>query len=324
VTAEATATDGVTLRPWRRADLSAMADVINARITAEGDGEHVTEASIAEQYDHLQRCDPLTDIVVAESADGTVVGYARTAWSDVRDGHREFWIVNEARDDVPEAHQLLFDWTVARATALATEHDHPRKRLRAFAAVGGRRHELLTAAGFEPIGYSANMVRTGLHEVAECPLPSGVVVRPVVDDHLRVIWEADVEAFRDHPGFVEPDEDDWGRFLDEAAAADTNLWKVAWDGDAVVGQVRTRVQEGEAERIGRRRAWTEEISTRKDWRRRGVASALITSSLRQLAALGFDEAALSADIDSDTGSFRLYESLGYREVLRSAMLTRPL
>ena len=90
------------------------------------------------------------------------------------------------------------------------------------------------------------------------------------------------------------------------------------------GRFARRVQEGEAERIGRRRAWTEEISTRKDWRGRGVASALITASLKQLAELGFDEAALSADIDSDTGSFRLYESLGYSEVLRSAMLVRPL
>ena len=214
--------------------------------------------------------------------------------------------------------------SVARATAIAADHDHPRKRLRAFAAVGGRRHRVLIEAGFEPIGFSANMVRTGLDEVAERPLPSGLIDPPGRSPTTCVrIWEADVEAFRDHPGFVEPDEEDWGRFLDEAAAG-TDLWKVAWDGDAVVGQVRTRVQEGEAERIGRRRAWTEEISTRKDWRGRGVASALITASLRQLADLGFEEAALSADIDSDTGSFRLYESLGYREVLRSAMLVRPI
>jgi mycothiol synthase len=300
-----------------------MADVINARISAEGDGEHTTEASLAGQYDHLQRCDPLTDIVVAENADGDLVGYARTTWADVRDGYREFWVVHEAWDELPAAHRLLLDWAVARATAIASGHDHPRKRLRAFAVVGGRRHGLLTAAGFEPIGLSADMVRTGLHDVTARPLPAGLVARPVAADDLRAIWEADVEAFRDHPGFVEQDEEDWGRFLAEAAAG-TDLWKVAWDDDAVIGQVRTRVQEGEAERIGRRRAWTEEISTRKDWRGRGVASALITASLKQLADLGFNEAALSADIDSDTGSFRLYESLGFREVLRSAMLTRAI
>ena len=63
-----------------------MADVINARISAEGDGEQTTEASIAGQYDHLQRCDPLTDIIVAEDSGGALVGYARTTWNDVRDG----------------------------------------------------------------------------------------------------------------------------------------------------------------------------------------------------------------------------------------------
>ena len=44
---------------------------------------------------------------------------------------------------------------------------------------------------------------------------------------------------------------DWERFGDEAARG-IALWKVAWDGEDVVGQVRTRVAEGEAARIGRR------------------------------------------------------------------------
>jgi ribosomal protein S18 acetylase RimI-like enzyme len=31
----------------------------------------------------------------------------------------------------------------------------------------------------------------------EAPLPEGVEIRPVEDEHLRAIWEADAEAFRD-------------------------------------------------------------------------------------------------------------------------------
>ena len=313
----------VTLRPWRREDLAAMAEIINAQVIAEGDGEPVTEASLAESYDHLQRCDPLTDIIVAEDARGDVAGYARTTWNDIRTGIREYVVVFEARAGLYALQRTLFDWAVERATENAAAHDHDDKRLKAFATVGGTRHELLVDAGFTPTGFSATMVRSTRDDVPDRPLPAGLTTRPVSGADLRAIWEADVEAFADDDNFVEQDEDDWARFVDEASAG-TALWTVAWDGDDVVGQVRTRVRDGEAARIGRQRAWTEEISTRRDWRKRGVATALITASLRQLTELGFDEAALTADTESAAGSFHLYESLGYREVIRPAMMSRPL
>ena len=82
--------------------------------------------------------------------------------------------------------------------------------------------------------------------------------------------------------------------------------------------MRTYVNDGEAERLGRRRAWTENISTRADRRKRGIASALIAASLRQLAERGFDEAALGADLDSPSRALDLYESLGYEVVLRQS------
>ena len=47
------------------------------------------------RYRHLARCDPETDIVVAER-DGEVVGYARTTWDDTAEGHRDHWLVVEA------------------------------------------------------------------------------------------------------------------------------------------------------------------------------------------------------------------------------------
>ena len=31
---------------------------------------------------------------------------------------------------------------------------------------------------------------------------------------MRTIWEADVEAFRDHWGYVEPTDEDYERFLE--------------------------------------------------------------------------------------------------------------
>lgn len=315
----------MTLRGFRgHDDLAGMADVINARVAEEGEGEHSTVASLAEIYDHLQRCNPADDIRVAVGPDGATAGYVRVLWNDVSDGTRDFVIVFEALGTVDGLGRQLLAWGIERATAVAVAHDHPARRIVAFANDGGRHQALVEdTGGFEAFGWSAFMVRPHLDDVPDRTLPDGLEIRPVEPEHLRRIWEADVEAFRDHRGFVEQNETDWERFLAESAAG-TDLWQVAWDGVTVVGQVRTYENEGEGERLGRRRAWTENISTRREWRAKGVATALIAASLRQVAELGYDEAALGVDLDNPTGALAVYRRLGYEVVLRQTQYRRPL
>lgn len=312
-----------TLRPWRRSDLAAMTELVNARVLRDGEGESVTEASMAANYDHLTNCDPATDIVVAESA-GTVVGYVRAAWEDVPDARRLYFVPMEARADVAGLDEALLRWGVGRAEAIAAGHDHRDQLVTVWAPEGSARLELIEQlGGFAVTSWSAILVRPHLDELPERALPEDVEVRAVEPSHLRAIYDADAAAFRGQHDFVEPTEHDWQRFLaDEATHSE--LWQVAWDARGVVGQVRTYVVDGEAERRGRRRAWTESISTRADRRGQGVAAALIAHSLRQLARLGYDEVALGADYDNPHGALALYESLGYRVVQRRAALERPV
>ena len=314
----------VPLRGYRgAADLPGMAALRNARIKRDGQGEFTTVASMTEQYTHLQRCDAETDIAIAEDA-GHIVGYARTMWDDVAEGFRDYWLIVEADVTRPDVETTLIDWCEQRALAIAADHPAGNQRIVAEAADGGERQHWLVERGFGPLRYFATMIRSDLDDVPERPLPEGVASRAVTDDDLRPIWEADAEATRDHYGYVEPTDADWAMFLDSAAERGTSLWQVAWAGTEVVGQVRTYFNEGDAELFGRRRAWTEEISTHREWRGRGVASAVICASLRQLRALGFDEAALGVDTENPTGAFRLYESLGYRVVATEVLYQRPI
>jgi predicted N-acetyltransferase YhbS len=315
----------LTLRRYRGGDdLAGMAALINARDERDGvGGEHVTAEAMADVYNHLQRCDPDTDLVVAEDGDGAMVGYARVQWDDWTEGVRSYWMIFENDPSRPDVETELLDWAEARALAVAVERPAARRRLHAEAMVGSRREALLVGRGLRPIRYSAIMIRPHLDSIPDRPLPAGVAARPVVDGDLRAIWEADIEAFRDHFGYVEQTEADWEKFRDSARRG-TELWQVAWAGDVVVAQVRTHETPGEAERIGRRRAWTEDISTRREWRRQGIASALICNSLRQLRDLGFDEAALGADTRSLTGAFDLYASLGYEQVTLGAIYERVI
>jgi ribosomal protein S18 acetylase RimI-like enzyme len=305
-------------------DYAGMAALINDVVAEQGEGEPTTADIIATQYAHLQRSDKAKDMMMVADPDGRLVAYTRVGWNDVREGYRAYHIVFHAVSDVAGLADRLLEWGVARATELASADEHADRRLVTWSTDGSNDERAIGAVGdFEPYAWSAVMVRPHLRDIPDVALPAGVDVRAVEDRDLRAIWESDIEAFRDHPGFVEQDETDWAKFRDEARLG-TALWQVAWVGDTVVGQVRTRVNEGEAERRGRRRAWTEDISTRREWRGQGVASALIAASLRQLASLGFDEAALGVDLDNPTGALSVYERLGFQVALRVTEYERRL
>jgi ribosomal protein S18 acetylase RimI-like enzyme len=92
---------------------------------------------------------------------------------------------------------------------------------------------------------------------------------------------------------------------------DPDLWKVAWEGDQVAGMVLNFLNEKENEEYHRLRGWTENISVRKPWRRRGLASALLTRSLQMFKVMGMDHAALGVDTQNLTGALDLYEGVGF-------------
>ena len=64
---------------------------------------------------------------------------------------------------------------------------------------------------------------------------------------------------------------------------DIGLWRVAWDGDEVVGSVLNAIYRLDNERLGVSRGWLDHVSVRRRWRGLGVAKALCAASFRALA-----------------------------------------
>jgi ribosomal protein S18 acetylase RimI-like enzyme len=145
----------------------------------------------------------------------------------------------------------------------------------------------------------------------------------VCDADLRAIWEADVEAFRDHWGFVEPIESDFEEFRD-FRLTDHSLWTVAWHDDEIVGQIRSFIHDDENTQFGYNRGRTEFISTGRKWRGRGIAGPLICERLRLLADRGLTVARLGVHTENPNGAFELYEKYGYHEVNRSTEFEKDL
>ena len=318
--------DRVAFRSFRGAvDYPELARIITACARGEGDDRVETAEALASAYDHLERCDPARDMLVVE-VDGIPVGYSRVFWDQELDGPR---VYKQVCFIDPEfggrgIGGALLAWNEARLRDIAAGHEPAESYLEAWASDGNEAATaLVRAAGFAAITYMAEMVRPSVEDLPDHRLPDGLEIRPVRDEDIRTIWEADVEAFRDHWGYVEQSDEDYQRFI-EFPYHDPTLWKIAWDDEGVAGQVKSFVNTAENETHGRQRGWTEAISTSRRWRRRGVAKALIVESIRELAARGMTEVALGVHTENPNGAYALYESLGYEVVRTWTTYRKPL
>ncbi|HET9522063.1 MAG TPA: GNAT family N-acetyltransferase [Candidatus Limnocylindrales bacterium] len=263
--------------------------------------------------EHTPNLEPARDIILA-AIDDRVVGAAQHSIrvrGDTAVHHVDGWVrPAERRRGIGRA---LLHWTEARARATAATWRGPESHAVTIWPDEDQAGlvALVESEGYGSIRYGFMMLRPLAEPILDAPLPEGLEIRPVrAEDHRR-IWDADVEAFEDHwKAAVRTDEDYEGWYA--SPELDTTLWRVAWDGDEVAGSVMTFVFREENERLGVKRAWLEHVSVRRPWRRRGLAAALITDTLRGLRERGLDEAALGVDAENISGALRLYESLGFR------------
>ena len=108
----------------------------------------------------------------------------------------------------------------------------------------------IRARGYEPVRHFYAMVRPTLDDLPDAPLPAGLEIRDVRSEDMEAIYEAEVEAFRDHWGFAEPDATERDRFFNDPVESDVSLWRVAWDGPQVAGMVRSYIHPEQNERLG--------------------------------------------------------------------------
>jgi mycothiol synthase len=313
--AGAPAIRGLRFRRYRgEADLPAMHRVHDASGTANGIEEVTTPEQFALNYRTLVNCDPSRDMMLAE-VDGELVAYTRVFWQDLVEGGRAY-------ENFGFVHP---DWR--RRGLGSTMHRHNEQRIREIADghtdvspkwfaseaqhLDDGARTLLERDGYAAVRWFHDMMLPSLDDVAASRIPEGIEVRPVTREQYRPIWEAEAEAFRDHWGEQEWTEEDWQRFEADPQTADPSLWRVGWDGDEIAGVIITTVPAEENERYGRRGVYVAGVSVRRPWRRRGLARALLASSLIAARTAGYTSAGLGVDAASPTGATTLYESLGF-------------
>lgn len=325
---EAPILSGLTFRNFRgESDYPLMLSLYNAAQKADYSEGHQTLEDMMNNYAHLTNCDPYRDVLIAE-VNGEPACYSRVTW----------WIEESTRNYIylsfgcmaPEWRgkgigQAMLHYNQRRLLQIASEHPREsRKMLEAFAMnsdEGGL--AMLLNDGYQVIRRFYSMVRPDLENIPDLPLPEGLEVRPVKAEHIRQIWDASQEAFRDHWGYAEPEEKDYQNWVN-SSEFQPDLWQVAWDGDEVAGMILNYINHAENQEYNRLRGYTEGICVRRSWRRHGLARALLARSLKMHRDLGMTEAGLGVDTESLSGANILYESMGFRPVTIQSRLRKPL
>ena len=298
----------VELRAPRLEELEALTELIN-RDSDELYGEREESVESMRKWLTGPKLNPETDIRVAV-VDGALRGYV-----DV-DPEPEpiYWVDLRVPLSEPDTIRLaLLDWVEGRAR----ERGGTTLRIHASSEDGPIK-DLLEERGMRVIRHFYRMRIELDSEPAEPEWPDGLVVRAASPADAQKVYDAHQESFADHWEHVPLPFPEWEHWL-MGNGFDASLWFLVEDDGEIAGLSLCREQDGE-KGIG----WVSVLGTRKPWRRKGLARALLLHSFREFRRRGFYAAALGVDADSLTGANRLYESAGMRVIRRSDVYERDL
>jgi GNAT superfamily N-acetyltransferase len=213
-------------------------------------------------------------------------------------------------------HQLM-SWAVTHARSLLKSSGTALpKYIRAEALEQSRdAAHLFADLGLSPIRYFDTLVRP-LTDIPAVSHIAGASIVPWPVDRSSEIHAVKNASFEHHWGSAPVSDEGWRQEV-EGFGVRTDLSFVAVDSsDQIVGLCLASRYEADDELAGRRDGWIDLVGTLDEWRRRGVAGALITTALHRYKEVGLTHAALVVDSDSLTGANRLYASMGFEPFKR--------
>ena len=321
--------EGLELRPYAgESDLADMARIENAEYEADAVPGRVDVESMRGYLRHsTDKFDPARDITLA-LVGGEPVALAERQWRDNNDSQtREYRMEGHVR---PEWRRRgIGTALLAHNEQLLRElaRTHQTERQLVFGTWSGESQAgniaLLQQNGYHEVRWFFDMTRPHLDNIPDADLPAGLVLRPMTPELVRPVFRAVVEAFRDHWGGGDDSDEAMMRYTD-SPNHDPSMWLIAWDGDEIAGGVINGIDKEENKMLGLNRGWLHSVFTRRPWRKRGLASALVLRSLVVLRERGASSAVLGVDGDNPTGALGIYERAGFEVGYRQTAWRKPM
>ncbi len=305
-----------TLRSPTLNDLDAVVDMLNA-CTRSIMGRNNHDASMVgriwgDSEFHLD-----TDAWVVTAPDRSIVGYAEFSPGDLPHYDIGVWVHPAYQDHgvgetllkaleergLRESGSIVFDHT------WVYEQDQvSRNRLSAF--------------GYECV---RKWYRMQIQMDAPPPLPQwpeSISIRTFKQGQEEVAL---------HTAFEEAQADEWGHeflpfdtwkyyFIDTEKNFDPTLWFLAMDGEEIVGYVLCRAERPGDPEEGHIRY----VGVRSNWRKRGIAQALLQHTFGEFYKRGKRKVGLGVDATSLTGAERLYMRAGMKVYLTTYVYQKKL
>jgi len=144
-------------------------------------------------------------------------------------------------------------------------------------------------------------------------LPTGITIQPVTNPQaeIKTITRLDIEAFRDHFGYIEPPfEEHLARLTNwltnDERVNDSSLWFLAMAGDKPVGLALCAKWDLENKAHG----YVCDLGVLHPYRRKGIGLALLQHTFGEFYQRGKQGVSLGVDAENLTGALRLYEKAG--------------
>jgi mycothiol synthase len=324
---DGTAAGALRWRPPRREDLPAWLELVRTGQRADGEHELMGAEELAADFEDTT-WSPETDARLVQTATGELVGdavvstmgagreFARIfCWGSVRPDRRGRGLGRE-----------LFGWLVRRGTERYAELDTDVPgMLEAGCAVGHPAGRLFERFGFAPTRYWSHMA----HDLGGPPAAGGdgLSVTRYREELCDRVRRAHNEAFADHWGSAERTAETWREHIVGHPLFRPELSFVVLDGvsrDPTVAAYLMSYEMEPAEPGMAPGGYIGQIGTRRSWRGRGLASALVGAALSAMKDAGYERATLTVDTDNPTGAHGLYERLGFATERQYVSYQRPI
>ncbi len=277
-------------------------------------GESPTKAEVIAKYWESPNFKLENDARVIVNEKDEWLGYAVSS-SEIP--YIQNWINIRVDPEYPDSdiNEILLDWAEnrtllnipkapddAQILTIETVYDSQKEKI-----------QMLKNNGFSEGRYFWRMGIDLDDTLIEPNFPEGITISTIAEkNNLKEVIECDRSAFKDHWGYVEMpfDEEvkDWEHWIKSDPFYDPKTWFIAYSGDNIVGL--SLCMNGTAN--DKNTAYIDTVCVTKEFRKKGIAAALLRYSFIELKKAGRTKANLHVDAASLTGATKLYEGVGMK------------